>query len=183
MAFEQAWRRVEDVVGGGERPQVKPSLALESRSLGVGRRARARGELRRGAEVGYCGGVTSPSSLVFASTACGCGLDARYDARRRDSRTTPMRSRRGIEASPCAGESNMTIIRGAQETERRNKKVSNLNRLVLRGGGRRRRLGLDGRRRAGRRRPPRLGLGRDLREVRGQHLRGRGVRKRRRTDG
>ena len=35
MAFEQAWRRVEDVVGGGERPQVKPSLALESRSLGV----------------------------------------------------------------------------------------------------------------------------------------------------
>ena len=35
VAFEQAWRRVEDVVGGGERPQVKPSLALESRSLGV----------------------------------------------------------------------------------------------------------------------------------------------------
>ena len=58
VAFEQAWGRVEDVVGGGERPQVKPSLALESRSLGVGRRARARGELRRGAEVGYCGGVT-----------------------------------------------------------------------------------------------------------------------------
>ena len=35
VAFEQAWGRVEDVVGGGERPQVKPSLALESRSLGV----------------------------------------------------------------------------------------------------------------------------------------------------
>ena len=34
VAFEQAWGRVEDVVGGGERPQVKPSLALESRSLG-----------------------------------------------------------------------------------------------------------------------------------------------------
>ena len=33
VAFEQAWGRVEDVVGGGERPQVKPSLALESRSL------------------------------------------------------------------------------------------------------------------------------------------------------
>ena len=31
VAFEQAWGRVEDVVGGGERPQVKPSLALESR--------------------------------------------------------------------------------------------------------------------------------------------------------
>ena len=35
VAFEQTWIRVEDVVGGGERPQVKPSLALESRSLGV----------------------------------------------------------------------------------------------------------------------------------------------------
>ena len=35
VAFEQAWGRVEDAIGGGERPQVKPSLALESRSLGV----------------------------------------------------------------------------------------------------------------------------------------------------
>ena len=146
VAFEQAWRRVEDVVGGGERPQVKPSLALESRSLAFqaeltsahsrvttrhrlhhypenqsaagaaspdvqdganqspgsihryenaargsdspGRRPGAGRELRRGAEVGLCAGVTF-SFLSRLSTACG---HARYDARRRCLACPPLAS-------------------------------------------------------------------------------------------